>query len=129
MVPIFLAGPRDVELVRGIAARAFAMAAIDPVIPLGSMKALIERARLVISTDTGPRHLALALGVPAVCLIGPNDRRYTDYALDRQEVIQKDLPCVPCQRKTCPLKHHRCMRDITVAEVVAAGERLCSTTS
>jgi heptosyltransferase-2 len=60
---------------------------------------------------------------PTVCLMGPNDRRHTDYALDRQVVIQKDLPCVPCQQKVCPLGTGQCMADITVAEVISAGER------
>ena len=122
--PIFLAGPNEVEMVDGIAAMAGAVAVTKPVIPLNMLKALIERARLVISTDTGPRHLAVGMRVPTVCLMGPNDRRYTDYALERQVVIQKDLPCVPCQRKVCPLGHQKCMRDITVAEVIEAGSTL-----
>ena len=123
-VPIFLGGPKEVDMVRDIATAANAAAAIDPVIPLDALKALIERARLLVSTDTGPRHLAVGMHVPTVCLMGPNDRRYTDYALDRQVVIQKDLECVPCQRKVCPLGHQNCMREITVADVVEAGDGL-----
>ena len=122
--PIFLAGPNEVEMVDEIAAMADAVAATHPVIPLDMLKALIERAQLVVSTDTGPRHLAVAMRIPTVCLMGPNDRRYTDYALDAQAVIQKDLACIPCQRKVCPLGHQRCMRDITVAEVAEAGRTL-----
>jgi heptosyltransferase-2 len=121
---VFLAGPAEVEMVEQMAAAAGCVAATDPVLPLDELKALTARARLMITTDTGPRHVALALGVPVVCLIGPTDRRYTDYALERSIVIRRDLPCSPCQRKECPLGHHACMREISVDEVVAAAEQL-----
>ena len=52
------------------------------------------------------------------------DRRYTEYCMENQVLIQKDeLECVPCQRKVCPLGTGQCMVDISVAEVIAAGER------
>lgn len=124
MTPIFLSGPNETSMVRAIAAAAGVHGMTDPVRSLGMLKALFERARLLVSTDTGPRHLGVWMHVPTVCLMGPNDRRYTDYALDRQIVIQKDLECVPCQRKVCPLGTRQCMLDITVAEVVEAGERM-----
>ena len=124
MTPIFLSGPKEVEMVRPIAAAAGVHGMTDPVGSLDLLKALLERARLVISTDTGPRHLALWSHVPTVCLMGPNDSRYTDYALDRQIVIQKQLECVPCQRKECPLGTRQCMLDITVDEVLAAGDQM-----
>lgn len=124
MTPIFLAGPREVAMVTAIAGAAGVHGTFDPVLPLSLLKALLERARLVVSTDTGPRHMALLMHVPTVCLMGPNDRRYTDYALDSQVVIQKDLECVPCQRKVCPLGTGQCMKDITVAEVIEAGEQM-----
>ena len=124
MRPLFLSGPGEVEMVRALAAESDALAAIDPVLPVGMLKPLLARAALLVTTDSGPRHVALALGVPVVCMVGPNDRRYTDYALDRQVVLRKDLPCSPCHRKVCPLGHRNCMRWITVEEVVAAVEEL-----
>jgi heptosyltransferase-2 len=122
--PLFLAGPAEVEMVEAIAKAADAIAVTRPVLPLDGLKALVARSALMITTDTGPRHVAVAFDRPTVCLIGPTDRRYTDYCLDKTELIQKDLPCVPCQRKVCPLGHHDCMRKIEVDEVVAAAERL-----
>jgi heptosyltransferase-2 len=124
LVPVFLAGPAEVDLVRGIARQANAVDTTDPVLLLSHLKALVRRARLLVTTDTGPRHIAVAFGVPVVCLIGPTDRRYTDYALDETIVIRKDIECAPCHRKVCPLGHHNCMRWIEVDEVVAACERL-----
>ncbi|MGE3171114.1 MAG: lipopolysaccharide heptosyltransferase II [Planctomycetota bacterium] len=124
--PVLTVGPAEVELGRRIAAGAGdrAVGLFDPVWPLDKLKALVARAALMVTGDTGPRHLAVAFDRPVVCLMGPTDRRYTDYCTERTALIQKDLECVPCQRKVCPLGHHRCMKDITVDEVVAAGERL-----
>ena len=97
---------------------------VRPVLPLNALKALVRRGRLMITGDTGPRHLGNAFDLPVVCMIGPNDPRYTDYCMERTALIRKDLACSPCQRKICPLGHQSCMRDITVAEVAQAGERL-----
>ena len=124
MVPIFLAGPAEVELVRGMARDADALDTTDPILPLSYLKALVRRARLLITTDTGPRHIAVAFGVPLVCLMGPTDPRYTNYCLDETILIRRDIECSPCHRKVCPLGHHDCMRGIEVDAVVAAGERL-----
>lgn len=124
---IVLAGPAEVELAKRIAAMAgeSAQAAVDPLLSLGGLKALCARAGLMVTSDTGPRHVALAFDVPIVCLMGPTDSRYTDYALEGQTVIQrKDLACVPCQRKVCPLGHHECMKGIPVDRVIAAAEEL-----
>jgi len=117
-------GPAEVELGKSIAQQAGVPALVDPVLPLDKLKALVARCALMVTGDTGPRHLAVAFDRKVVCLIGPTDHRYTDYCLDDTVLIQKDLPCVPCQRKVCPLGHHRCMKDITADEVIAAGERL-----
>jgi heptosyltransferase-2 len=122
---LVVVGPGEVDLGRQIAAAAGVPAMVDPVLPLNQLKALVQRSALMITGDTGPRHLAVAFDKPVVCLIGPTDPHYTNYCLERTVLIQKaELPCVPCQRKVCPLGHHRCMRDITVDEVVAAGEDL-----
>ncbi len=121
---LVMVGPAEVELGERIAAEGSAVPMTQPVLSLGRLKALIERGALLVTGDTGPRHLAVALDKPIVCLMGPNDPNYTDYCMERTVLLRKDLPCSPCQRKVCPLGHHRCMKDITVQEVVAAGERL-----
>ena len=64
------------------------------------------------------------MDTPVVCLIGPNDRRYTDYCLDKTILVRKELECSPCQRMVCPLGHRHCMTKIEVDEVIAAGEEL-----
>jgi heptosyltransferase-2 len=125
MASLVLVGPSEVELGRRIGAAAPGAIVLDqPVLPLDKLKALVARGHLMITGDTGPRHIAVAFDRPVVCLMGPNDPNYTNYCLEHQVVIRKDLECMPCQRKVCPLGHHRCMKDITVDEVIAAGERL-----
>lgn len=124
MRALVLVGPAEVELGERIARDGGAIALSRPVLPLDKLKALVARGTLMVTGDTGPRHLAVAFDRPVVCLMGPNDPNYTSYCLERTALIRKDLPCSPCQRKVCPLGHHRCMRDITVAEVEAAGLEL-----
>ncbi len=124
MRALVLVGPSEVELGERIAKEGGAICLSRPVLPLDKLKALIRRGALMVTGDTGPRHIAVAFDRPIVCLFGPTDLDYTRYCLERTEIVRRDLPCAPCQRKVCPLGHHRCMRDITVEEVVAAGERL-----
>ena len=78
-------------------------------VDLGLLKSVIRTSSLVISNDTGPRHIAAAFGVPVVSLFGPTDPAWTriDFALERQ--IQIPVECGPCQLKKCPLDH-RCMK-------------------
>ena len=124
MRALVLVGPAEIELGERIAAEGDAIAMTKPVLPLNRLKALVRRAALMITGDTGPRHLGNAFDLPIVCMMGPNDPNYTDYCMERTALIRKDLDCMPCQLKVCPLGHQRCMKDITVAEVASAGERL-----
>jgi heptosyltransferase-2 len=87
-------------------------------------KALVERCSLLIGTDSGHRHFAVALGRPVLVLMGPTSRAYTDGNLEKQKILQKEVPCGPCQKKACPTGDHRCMQAITVEEVVAAAEEI-----
>jgi ADP-heptose:LPS heptosyltransferase len=83
--------------------------------------ALLRRARLVVAADTGPLHLACAVGAPVVGLYGPTDpaRNGPFDPLDR--VVRRAPPCAPCHRRQCPV-HDGVMETLEVAEVVAAVE-------
>lgn len=81
-----------------------------PLIDLGAhgldltlLKSVIKRCRLLITNDTGPRHIAAALGAPVVSIFGPTDPAWTeiDFTLERQ--VRVDVDCGPCQKKRCPL--------------------------
>jgi ADP-heptose:LPS heptosyltransferase len=62
-------------------------------ISLGTLKALVKRSGLMVTNDTGPRHIAAAFGVPLVSLFGPTDYRWTVIPA-REEVISAD-PTLP----------------------------------
>jgi heptosyltransferase-2 len=108
------------EIVR-LANCAGVSSAADAAVGLGLTKSLIKRAQLLISTDSGPRHFGAAFSVPTITLFGPTDPRwshnYNPHAID----LQLNLPCGPCARRHCPLKHHRCMRELSVEQVYRAA--------
>jgi lipopolysaccharide heptosyltransferase II len=91
--------------------------------------ALIGRASLLVTNDSAPLHLATAMGTPIVALFGPTVTEFGfgpvragDIALGVDGLDCR--PCSPHGPPQCPLGHHRCMREITVAAVIAAIEEL-----
>jgi heptosyltransferase-2 len=116
-------GPGD----RGHAAdvvRTAADAAIQGVhdesqLPLGLSKALVRRSAAMVTSDSGPRHLAAAFGVPTVVMLGPTDPRLGRSMHDPVVEMRLDLPCSPCGQRFCPLGHHDCMRLLSVEDVGA----------
>ncbi len=90
---------------------------------LKELACLLEKASLVLSTDSGPMHLAAAVGTPVVALFGPTDPKRTGPYGEGHKVIRKELPCSPCFLKRC--KTRECMIRITPEEVFdAVCERL-----
>ncbi|MFZ2419049.1 MAG: lipopolysaccharide heptosyltransferase II, partial [Smithellaceae bacterium] len=77
-------------------------------------------ARAVITTDSGPMHLAAAVGTPVIALFGPTDPARTGPYGKGHTVIRADLPCSPCLLKKCPTK--KCMEEITPGQVYAVLE-------
>jgi len=90
---------------------------------LPELKGLISLARLFISNDSGPMHLANALRVPVVGIFGPTDPAVTGPFEQPAAVVKKDVPCWPCFYRKCPYDH-RCMTRIDPEEVYRAGEAL-----
>jgi len=85
-----------------------------------TLMALQEEAQVVVSTDSGPMHLAAAMGTPVVALFGPTAPWRTGPYGRRHRVIRAGVACSPCFRRECP--HRRCMERIRpeqVAEAVA----------
>lgn len=92
-------------------------------VDLALLKPLIQRCRLLVTNDTGPRHYAVAFDIPVVVIMGPTDPRYTHANLEKTRVLRQELDCSPCHLKECPLEHS-CMRDITPQDVLQAAEQL-----
>jgi heptosyltransferase-2 len=119
---LMICGPAERERAARIAElahhpRVFSLA--NRPLSIGLSKACVRRSRLLVTTDSGPRHFAAAFGRPVVALFGPTDIRWTDTRFAREIRLQLALECQPCQQRTCPLGHHRCMRDLTVEVVYA----------
>jgi len=91
---------------------------------LGELKPLFRAADLVITNDTGPRHIAIALGRKVVTLFGPNDPAWTQTDYENEIQIIGNVPCAPCTKPKCPKSEHLCMQSITVETVWRAAEEL-----
>ncbi len=122
-------GPGEGEVGRQVAAASASGVLVPPpgAVNLKILKGVIKRSALVIANDTGPRHYAVAYGVPNVVILGPTNRRYIDVNLERTELLQADVECGPCQRKVCP-RDHKCMQLITPSQVLGAAESLLART-
>jgi heptosyltransferase-2 len=115
---------------RDIAAKIIAASKRRPVstadysVNLAELKAIFSIADLVITNDTGPRHIAVAFGRKIITLTGPNDLAWThaDYANEIR--IAGHVPCAPCDRHTCNKPRHLCMEAISVETVCRAAEQL-----
>lgn len=120
---VVICGPAEAENARAIAtqandARVISLA--DDPKSVGLSKAMIRRADLVVTTDSGPRHFATAFGIPTVSLFGPTHIEWTRTMHSRGIHLQKDVECGPCQKGICPEKHHRCMVEMQPADVLVS---------
>jgi heptosyltransferase II len=137
---MILGGPADVELARTIAdgirrglppagpgGKAFG----SPITLAGrtslrELAALLAMGRVLLTNDTGPMHLAAAVGTPVVAPFGSTSPELTGPGLpgdDRHRVLRSAVPCAPCFRRDCPIDL-RCMRTIPVLSVVRALEEI-----
>ena len=90
-----------------------------PDLDLGRLAALLGSLDALVTNDSGPMHLAAAVGVPCVALFGPTDPRRTAPAGAGHRVLYTDRWCSPCFRRRCPLVRHRCLKEIGVEKVLA----------
>ncbi|HYO23561.1 MAG TPA: glycosyltransferase family 9 protein, partial [Lacipirellulaceae bacterium] len=118
-------GPKEREVARAIATAAahprVASLADEAELPIGLTKAVIRRAALLVTTDSGPRFFGVAFGVPTVTLFGPTSTVLTQTYSPHETSVSLGLECQPCMQRTCPLKHHACLRDLSVERVLAAA--------
>jgi len=84
---------------------------------------LIKRCRLLITNDTGPMHVASAVGTLIVAVFGPTDYITTAPFGDKHIIVRKNVHCSPCLERTCPTDQ-LCMRAVTVEDVFDACAKL-----
>lgn len=90
---------------------------------LGELAALIERASVLVSNNSGPVHLASALGTPVVDLYALTNPQHTPWQTPHR-VLFRDVECRWCYRSVCPQQHHACLLGVAPGEVVQAALEL-----
>ena len=126
VVPVLVGSPDEAALCRAIAS----LAGVPVPVLAGrtgipELTALLARSRALLVNDSGPGHVASAVGTPVVAVFGPTVPAfgYTPYGDANRVVEHPDLECRPCDRhgpQVCPLGHHRCMKDLPPERVIAA---------
>ncbi len=91
---------------------------------LGELAELYRQAELFIGGDTGPMHLAVAVGLPVVAIMGPTDPKiYGPYGKRNIVVSDEHLTCLGCWKRICP-HSQECMKNVSVEQVFAAAQKL-----
>ncbi len=117
---LVMCGPNERDTARAIveeSERERVCSMADQPMDLGTAKACIRRGRLMVSTDSGPRHVAAALGLPVVTMFGPILPVWSENPTVNAVNLILDLDCIGCRKRVCPLGHHKCMRDLSVQMV------------
>ncbi|HYG44554.1 MAG TPA: glycosyltransferase family 9 protein [Bordetella sp.] len=90
---------------------------------LGELAAAIEGAAVLVCNNSGPAHMAAALGVPVVDLYALTNPQHTPWQVPNR-VLYHDVPCKYCYRSVCPQGHHACLVKVAPARVAAAAREL-----
>jgi len=130
-----LAEERDVVVTGGPGERALTARVAGPPHPritdlggatsLGGLADVLAGAACVVVGNTGPAHLAAAVGTPVVSLFAPTVPavRWRPWRVPHV-LLHVDVPCAGCRARTCPVPGHPCLGGVTVADVLTAVERL-----
>ncbi len=119
--PLVLCGPGEESLAREVAAAVGPGCAHTAQSPpsLGELKGLLAQARLLLTSDAGPRHVGEALGLATVTWMGPTDPRFSGHSTGRVVRVE-ELPCLGCHLSRCPIDHP-CMKTLPPERIVEAG--------
>lgn len=93
---------------------------------MGELACVIEDADLLISNNTGPVHLAAALGTPVVDLYALTNPQHTPWMVESR-VLSHDVPCKYCYRSVCPEGHNACLNGIPPEDIARAAQQLLET--
>ncbi|MGE3309483.1 MAG: glycosyltransferase family 9 protein [Limisphaerales bacterium] len=121
---VFTGAPGDrLEIDAIAAATRHPLRRLDGKTALPTLAGIFRRATTVLSTDTGPMHIAVAAGTPVVALFGPTSADYTGPYGEDHIVLRAGLGCSPCYQRTCrttEYEPHACMRRLAPEQVAAA---------
>jgi len=87
---------------------------------LNQTLALLSCTSGVVTNDSGLMHMAAALNKPLIAIYGPTSPAFTPPLSNHATILKLNLACQPCFARVCPLKHHRCMTELSPAMVLSA---------
>jgi heptosyltransferase-2 len=119
---LVLCAPNELPVARVIVETAggAAVAPPEPLPGLGAVKAIVRRARAMVTNDSGLRHFAAAYDIPVVAIFGPTHVNWTETWFRKETKLQAPVSCGPCQKRVCPEGHLQCMADVTPDEAAGA---------
>ncbi len=113
-------GPGEEAMAREVVEFSNGAARLAPATSLRELLPYIRKARLFVSGDSGPLHLASAIRAPAVGIFGPTDPARNGPFGEGDEVVWKRVPCSPCYKHRCPGYGNVCLTSIEVEDVLGA---------
>ena len=125
---IIFGGPQDYDIAQDIESYLIEMGVVNYLnlatkLSVTQLISQIENLDLLVTCDSGPMHLAAALNIPTVAIFGPTKVKETSQWMNEKSiVVKKNFECQPCMKKTCPLKHHNCMKLIDESDILDAAK-------
>jgi heptosyltransferase-1 len=126
IMTVIVGSKRDIDIANEIVALSKGKAtSLADKTDLKELIEVIRNARFVVSNDSGPMHIAAALGIPVFAIFGPTNPLRTGPYGKGHTVIREDIPCAPCFKKTC--NDIRCMNSLSVEKVYETIKNKLST--
>jgi len=126
--PVWLWGPGEREAVEAARARMRRPSLLAPETDWQGLAALLERCAVFVGNDSGPKHVAAALGIPTVTIFGPTHPATWHPPEGPHVALEAEgLDCLHCNANRCPLpgdRHMRCMTDVPAERVAEAARGL-----
>ena len=116
---VFVWGPGEEEEVRFISMQAGEGHVMAPRTDLDELGALTSCAALLVGNDSAPRHIAAALSVPTVIVVGSTRPENWTLPSPIHRTVSLDIECRPCEKNVCPLDHLDCMTKLDPEKILS----------
>lgn len=125
-VVLLMGGPDELSICQAIADQVPQVTVLAGKMNLEQSISQIKECDLIICNDSAPSHMAASVGTQVICIFGPTtlDLGFRPWIEGARVVENLNLDCRPCGKhghQKCPLDHHKCMKDITAAQVLSAA--------